>query len=304
MNEIQNIIDTIGLEEYMNAVLVQNNGRPAFMIQPPDYNEKTSKDTVTKRKLDYIKIHFPDLYQLKTGWGIIISKNKLDSKSIKTNKDIGKLLGYHCYKDYEKAQNPNIERINYEIIIKLKNKKSLIQYSTHYQLFAEVCIDRSSYKKRLEDKKTIESILRSDKLLGNLIDSVELTETSEIPPNTLLSKLQNNETIDENTMDQLINYFWNIDFSEKLLRIIRYTDMKNDFNRGIICTLLSYYINNPLEPFYPLFNFPEQEQDVHKKVEDFSKSLINLLTSKKKSSSKTKKKTVSKKQKKKTRTKK
>jgi hypothetical protein len=304
MNEIQNIIDTIGLEEYMNAVLVENNGRPAFMIQPSDYNEKTAKDTVTKRKLDNIKIHFPDLYQLKTDWGIIISKKKLDSKSIKTNEDIGKILGYHCYKYYEKTQNPNIERINYEIIIKLKNKKSLKYYSTHHQLFAEVCIDRSSYKKRLQDKNTIESILRSDKLLGNLIDSVELIESAEIPPNMLLSKLQNKETIDENTMDQLINYFWNINFSSKLLKIIRYTDMKNDYNRGIICTLLSYYINNPLEPFFPLFNFPDQEPDVHKKEEDFSKSLIHLLTSKKKSSTKTKKKTISKKQKKKTRTKK
>jgi hypothetical protein len=102
MDEIQNIIDKIGLEEYMNAVLVQNNGRPAFMIQPPDYNEKTEKDIITKRKLDHITIHFPDLYQLKTDWGIIISKNKLDSKLIKNNKDLGKILGYPCYKDYEK----------------------------------------------------------------------------------------------------------------------------------------------------------------------------------------------------------
>ncbi len=304
MNEIQNIIDKIGLEEYMNAVLVQNNGRPAFMIQPPDYNETTAKDTITKRKLDNIKIHFPDLYQLKTGQGIIISKNKLDSKSIKTQGDIGKILGYHCYKYYKKVQNPNIERITYEIIVKLKNKKSLIQYSTHHQLFAEVCLNRSSYKKRLQDKNTIESILRSDKLLGNLIDSVELIETVEISPNMLLLKLQNKETIDENTMDQLINYFWNLDFSQKLLHIIRYTDMKNDFNRGIICTLLSYYINDPVEPFYPLYNFPDQQPDVHKKIQDFSKSLIHLLTSKKKSSTKTKKKTISKKQKKKTRTKK
>jgi hypothetical protein len=72
--------------------------------------------------------------------------------------------------------------------------------------------------------------------------------------------------------------------------------MKNNFNRGIICTLLSYYINNPLEPFYPLFNFPDQEPFVHKKEKELEKSLIHLLTSsKKKSSSKTKKKTRTKK---------
>ena len=121
MDSLQKIIDEIGLNEYINAVLVQNDGRPAFMIQPSDYNEKKKTDKITLKKLENIKKYFPDLYQLKTGWGIIISKKKLNSKSITNDKDVGKVLGYPCYKDFSREQNENEQLITYDIIIKLKN---------------------------------------------------------------------------------------------------------------------------------------------------------------------------------------
>ena len=60
MDSLQKIIDEIGLNEYINAVLVQNDGRPAFMIQPSDYNEKKKTDKITLKKLENIKKYFPE----------------------------------------------------------------------------------------------------------------------------------------------------------------------------------------------------------------------------------------------------
>lgn len=289
MDSLQKIIDEIGLNEYINAVLVQNDGRPAFMIQPSDYNEKKKTDKITLKKLENIKKYFPDLYQLKTGWGIIISKKKLNSKSITNDKDVGKVLGYPCYKDFSREQNENEQLITYDIIIKLKNKRGLIGYSTHIILFSDVCKDTISYKEHLEMKNKIESILKKDDIIGKLLDSVLLNEDTNIPPGHIILTLQNNKKITENEKGDIIHYIYNMGFSDKIQKIIRNMDINTSFNRGVITTLLAYYIDNPLEPFYPLQNHPENPLVV-KKLEDLEKRLITLLTNKKSKTLKKKKK--------------
>ena len=42
------LINKIGTNELINAILVENNVRPAMLIQPADYTEATGKDKKTK----------------------------------------------------------------------------------------------------------------------------------------------------------------------------------------------------------------------------------------------------------------
>ena len=51
----------IGLEEYINCVLVNTDVRPAFLIQPADYREATSNDPKTRAIVSAIRRTFPDL---------------------------------------------------------------------------------------------------------------------------------------------------------------------------------------------------------------------------------------------------
>jgi hypothetical protein len=51
MKELQTIIDSLGLSEYINSILVSKGGMPSFMIQSPDYKESKAEDKITKRKL-------------------------------------------------------------------------------------------------------------------------------------------------------------------------------------------------------------------------------------------------------------
>ena len=38
------ILKKIGIENIINAILVHENVRPAFLLQPADFNEATGKD--------------------------------------------------------------------------------------------------------------------------------------------------------------------------------------------------------------------------------------------------------------------
>lgn len=140
MNVQKNILVSLGLEEYFNCILVQKDVRPAFMIQPPDYRERIYSDPITSKKLSFIQSQFPDLYQIITNWGIIISKNKIYIDDIKSDKDIGEILGYPCSKDFEyiDQNKDSIQTFSYNIIVKMKNSIQLKNISKSIQLFADL----------------------------------------------------------------------------------------------------------------------------------------------------------------------
>lgn len=294
MSDIQHIEDSIGLENYMNAVLVKKEGRPAFMIQPSDYDARKAIDADTRKTLDHIQTAFPELYQLKTGWGIILSKKKISLSSINDDYDIGKILGYPCYKDFKRVQDTTENRVSYEIIVTLKWKG----IRNSIQLFANLCKDQSSYPVQLEIKKKIEAILTTDEVLGDHVESVELHEEILLSPMYLLQSLRENKKITDHEKETIINHVWNLGFSHKIIRILEKIDINTTFHRGVLCTLLAYYIHNPLEPFYPLQNHDEQKEVV-KNLEDLEGILIQLLSTKgeKKKAKKTQKKKTQKKKK-------
>jgi hypothetical protein len=166
-------------------------------------------------------------------------------------------------------------RVNYEIIVTLKGKRSSLQ------LFANLCKYKSSYPVQLEIKKKIETILTKDELLGDHVESVELKEDILLSPNYLLQSLRQNKKLSDHEKGTLINNVSNLGFSHKIIRILEKIDINTTFHRGILCTLLAYYIHNPLEPFYPLQNHDENKE-VEKNLEDLEGLLIQLLSSKEK----------------------
>lgn len=282
MDKLQTILDTLGLEEYINTILVEKGGRPAFMIQPSDYKESRADEPITSKKIQFIKKYFPDLHISNTNWGVIISKQKLDSASIKNGKDIGKILGYPCYKDFDYLEDKTRKIMSYEIFAKLKYIPELSNYYTRASIFINQCIDKSTYNQHKELREKFEKILKDDKIVGDLIINVEIDETELIPPSLILSKLKENKRLNKNEYDELINIMYNLGFSMEFQFVLRDLNIYDPYNRGIICGLVSNYINNPLEPFFPLQNYPKQDEMVIKKINEWETSLIGLFSYKKK----------------------
>jgi hypothetical protein len=58
---MSSLIEKIGIENVLNSILVNENIRPAMLIQPADYGEATGNDPETKSIVNEIKTYFPDL---------------------------------------------------------------------------------------------------------------------------------------------------------------------------------------------------------------------------------------------------
>ena len=117
----------------MNVILVNENVRPAMLIQPQDYREYDETGPITSNILLKLKEKFPKLifsgnYELYQG--IIVSKKDYNHQNISLQK-MGKILGYPCYLDF----NPESDKERYLIDIRADyNEKS-------FQLLANICFN-------------------------------------------------------------------------------------------------------------------------------------------------------------------
>ena len=86
----------------VNAILVQNNLRPSFLVQSINYNEYSfGKRDKTDKILSELIIQFPDLLHTECSSGVIISKQSYKTEIINTSERLGEILGYPSAKDFE-----------------------------------------------------------------------------------------------------------------------------------------------------------------------------------------------------------
>ena len=83
----------------------------------------------------------------------------------------------------------------------------------------------------------------------------------------------NNQT-DEDDKNEINNYIWNLGF--EILGYYNF-DYSNQIHIGILLTLLTHYDNNPLSPFFPLQQFPEQDDEVIKLISNWEQELLKIL---------------------------
>jgi hypothetical protein len=96
-----------------------------------------------------------------------------------------------------------------------------------------------------------EKALRASPLVGGLIDRVEMDISTSIPAGALLDKLMAGGVFSAEEEDEFRNYIFNLGFATD--RLMNYPfQFANPAHKSVAMVLLSYYINNPLEPFFPL----------------------------------------------------
>ena len=244
-------METIGVENYLNAILVNKNVRPAMLIQPVDYGEISSKDPKTKLILETLQSKFPSFLlseQYQGYQGIIVSKKNYNGMDISLEK-MGQSLGYPCYKDYTRMDE---NEIHYTINLCADYKKKKIQ------LFANVCKDKSS----LVQFNQIAA--RAKTAFKELNINVYVETTTIIPTQVVIDKIIKGVELDEDDLRQADNVLENLGFTQKI--DIMDFQLRNPIHTGVLLGILLRDKNDVLSPFYPLQEHPQLEEC--KKIQD------------------------------------
>ena len=259
----------------LNIILVKENIRPAFLFQPPSlflFQEIEKEKTKTL---------FPDLFycdDYKNYQGTIISKQNYNGRSDITNEEMGKILGYPCYKGFDKI---NKNKPYYTIdIIASKHKEQ-------FCLLTNVCLNKKKISMFENIAREAMVAFKKEKydFLELNIEKVEVIVKKEIPTKFIIYKLTNNfstlcsdEKINEEEKLKIINILYNLGFSIALqIYFMDKFQYNNPIHIGILLAILLRDINDNLSPFFPLQNYPEQDMKVREINEKYETELIKCL---------------------------
>jgi hypothetical protein len=268
------------LDVYMNVVLVNNDVRPAMLVQPQDYYN--GPDDQFSTILNSIKTLFPKLIltdTYDTYQGVIVSKKDYTGRKDISGEEMGIILGYPCAEDT--YSNFNEDRTKYYFSVNAIVDDGGEEGSV--QLIPNVCegsSKRSQFESIAKDaKKVFES-------LGlTFVKDVVVKLRAKIPMKVLVRKLKKNETLLEEDIYELNEMLENFDFKDLLMKDF---DVSNPIHRGILIGLLFHYKNDPLSAFFPIQNFPVEHKIVNGITRSWERS-IGFFVNKKFLSSRKKK---------------
>ena len=252
----------------INATLVQNDIRPAYLLQSINFGEYNIENREkTNLILDDLKNKFPDLLQTECNQGIILSKKQYLNENI-TDERLGEILGYPSCKEFKYiTEHPDEKYTIFELYVKNKNTYENIQ------LFANCCkqenIDR--------DRKIFENMAScGNKLFNskNIESRIVVVEEESIPIKSIINKLLNNELLNIKEKFEVNNNIWNLGM-EKLNEYP--FDFSNPIHKGIVLTLLSYCDNTPISAFYPLQTYPNEMEKSDKITAKWENEMLRIL---------------------------
>jgi hypothetical protein len=253
------------MEVLLNAILVNENVRPAMMIQAIDYNETNHRDPKTKSIINKIKYMFPDLIfsdNYEHYQGVIISKTKSFNgcKNI-SDKRMGKILGYPC-------TYANYVAISLNVMIK---KKPIT-------LFACACgkqYNRIKFQSLATEAKRVFKMTKYKDMLSNIeINDVYVEVKLVLDRREIINHIIDDKELNSLEIDEIKNILLNYSFSNKLHKYFQYT---NKIHRGILLNLLVNADIDILSAFYPLQNHPNEFEIIKETIIMLEQRLINIL---------------------------
>ena len=273
---IKSIIENIGIEEYINALLVNNDIRNGMMIQSVDYNERTANNEITSRIVSEIKKHFPSLKSSVINQGVILSKNDYSNNYSPNSKKLGKILGYPCENNFNNIiRNSNKESITYSVVVNIKHSiVNKYNIGSKYFLLANRCKNKSKIEEMERIAERANELIKENKFLKKFVERFGIEEIITIPIKIIIDKLLKKQKLNENEIGEMLNQIWNLGFEELPMYEFNY---KNNVHRGILLTLMTYAQNTPLEPFFPLQNYPEKDDMVSEITQKWEQELIRIL---------------------------
>jgi hypothetical protein len=244
-----------------NVRLVQENVRPAMLIQPADYKEATGNDPRTKSILDSIRLRYPDLIlseQYETYQGILVSKQSYDGQDISLER-MGEILGYPCFREFHQTHlysiHVNVHTTNG--MVELFANGSTSDSTEAFQAFAEQATQV------LQDKS---------------FQRIEVVVHPLVPTQSLIDHILEEKELSPSDLDHLQNVLFNFGFSFELqMYVMDHVQYHNPVHRGILLSLLVREKNDTLSPFFPLQKYPKQREQVDEITVAWEADLITLF---------------------------
>jgi hypothetical protein len=276
-------------ENYVNIILVVENARSAFLLQPIDYNEVNNNDKITQKILIQTKQMFPELFFYFDNQGIIICKNSNLLESLYTpdfitnfsSEEMGKILDYPCYKDINEVRNKKDDELYCIIDIFvhfLPNEKVNI-----INLFTNVCLEKNKNDYLIQFyliSEKFKNILNEKRKKYNIpeVKNVEVRVSKIYNTQIIIDNLINKNTLTEDEKTEIENILFNFGFSlETQLLFSLYFQYENPIHTGILLGLLLNSKNYLLDPFIPIYNYPEQKKELSVIINNWEKNLITTL---------------------------
>ena len=272
-------MSTIGIENLLSLILVKENIRSAFLFQPTSVT--TGNTTLLKPEssiLREMKRGFPELNHSNTYTnyqGTIISKKNYNGRQNITNEEMGKILGYPCYKGFDTIDRSkryytinviatSVDGKKYCILTnECRNKLKLYKF-TRFAEKAKWAFMKEKYRRLLGEE--------------NDIQTIEVVVNDEIPTQFIINKLIQEKELTKEEKDKVANILFSLGFSVWLeLYFIEDFQYNNPVHRGILLSLLLREVNDPLAPFTPLQNYPEQDVKVDEIMGRFENDLLEVL---------------------------
>jgi hypothetical protein len=156
-------------------------------------------------------------------------------------------------------------------LVKDTNKYSI---GSRYFLLANRCKDKSKIKEMEVMVNKANELIKKNIFLKKFVEKFEIDENIVIPIKIIIDKLLKKQKLNQNEMNEMLNCIWNIGFEELPMYEFNY---KNSIHRGILITLMTYAQNTPLEPFFPLQNYPNEDNMVSEITQKWEQELIRVL---------------------------
>lgn len=267
------IVDTIGLDNVLNAILVNENVRPAMLVQPADYGETTGTDPKTHLIIQTILDNFPDLvcsedYEIYQG--AIISKTDYNGHSFISLEEMGKILGYPCYREFGTIDPDNV---TYMIQVSVLQK----DVDKHTELFTNKCKDTTKLIEftRIAEEATdaFQKETYKDILDGVHITKVYVDTFPIIPTQHLIRKIIERKSFTKDEQFTVQNILVNLDTGIDL----KHFQTTNPVHRGLLLGILLRESHDMLSPFYPLQNYPKQYKEVTEITREWETDVLKVL---------------------------
>jgi hypothetical protein len=260
---IPDVVAEIGIEEYINAFLVDKDVRPGMMLQPPDYQERTEKDPIMSAMITNILATFPSLVTTVTdGRSTIFAKRAIPLDTIQTDKQLGVILGYPCAEEFAAAKDIDDKEYTYSIELIVKLHDTVTTEKKEIQLLVNVCLTDAKKPYFEAMAAAAQAAIRADPVLSPLVESVYVDIHIHIPPTMILNKLVRAEPLTEGDLHEFHNFSDNLGFTEEGL--VNYPfDFTNPLHRGIGIYIVSMYLHDPTSAFYPLQQYPGKDTEVY-----------------------------------------
>ena len=239
------------LEMLFNLILVENDVRNATLLDD-DLNF-----------FPIAKQYFPNLFYSEYGQELyIVSKNIYCKNEIVSHEIMGNILGYPCASEFEDTL-ADVDKYFIRINVKTIDGKE-------HELFTNVALNFDKLEIFNNIGTIYKNVLKNHPEIGAIIGDVLVR--AQFYPNIKTLKNLSNMIINSNTYDsklkfQISHIFENIGFCKELCEFE--FDLTNSFHKGVLISMITFDINNPMEKFY----YYKQDNEIIR----WGKSLLEIL---------------------------